>query len=77
MNDTTDGYMADALTGGGIAVSRVEQRFLLARREGKTHPDQWAKAALASSTRDIVELTTRAHDFAERDLPTLEALQVA
>lgn len=70
-------YLASPQTGGGIAVSRVAQRFLLARREGKTHPDQWAKAALASSTRDIAELTKRAHDFAERDLPTLEALQVA
>jgi hypothetical protein len=69
--------LASPLTGGGIGVSRVKQRFLLARREGKAHPDQWATAALASSTHDIAELTKRAHDFAERELRLLETLQVA
>jgi SAM-dependent methyltransferase len=69
--------LASPLTGGGIGVSRDKQRFLLARREGKAHPDQWAAAAVASSTRDIAELTKRAHDFAERELPVLETLQIA
>ena len=69
--------LASPLTGGGIVVGRIKQRFLLARRDGKAHPDQWATAALASSTYDIAELTKRAHDFAERELPVLEMLQVA
>jgi SAM-dependent methyltransferase len=69
--------LASPLTGGGIVVSRVKQRFLQARREGKPHPDQWATAALASSTYDMAELTKRAHDFAERELPLLETLHVA
>ena len=68
--------LASPLTGGGIAVSRIKQRFLLARLDGKAHPDQWATAALASSTHDIAELTKRARDFAERELPVLETLQV-
>jgi len=36
------GYLASPLTGGGIAVSRFEQLFLLALQQGKKKPEEWA-----------------------------------
>ncbi len=44
----TDGRiqtLASPVTGGGVAVSRVQQLFLLALRQGAKSPDEWAKFA--------------------------------
>jgi len=35
-------YLASPVTGGGIALSRFNQLFLLARQQGMTTPEQWA-----------------------------------
>ncbi|MBT2775130.1 class I SAM-dependent methyltransferase [Halomonas sp. ISL-60] len=39
------GYLASPVTGGGISVGAVEQRFLDARRAGMVQPEEWAEAA--------------------------------
>lgn len=39
------GYLASPVMGGGVSVEPVEQRFLDARRAGKTQPEEWAEAA--------------------------------
>ncbi|OWV28387.1 class I SAM-dependent methyltransferase [Halomonas campaniensis] len=39
------GYLASPVTGGGVSVGVVEQRFLDARRAGMVQPEQWAEAA--------------------------------
>lgn len=38
-------YLASPITGGGVGVGSVEQRFLDARREGMAEPEEWADAA--------------------------------
>lgn len=38
-------YLASPVTGGGVAVGRVQQLFLLATSQGKTRPAEWADAA--------------------------------
>lgn len=38
-------YLASPLTGGGVAVTRFEQLFLLAINQGKEQPVEWAQAA--------------------------------
>lgn len=38
-------YLASPVTGGGVTVSRFFQLYLLARSQGKTHPDEWAAFA--------------------------------
>ena len=38
-------YLASPVTGGGIHVNRFRQLFLLAIREGKSEPAEWASAA--------------------------------
>ncbi len=38
-------FLASPLTGGGIAVSRFQQLFLLAQTQNKTSPDEWADFA--------------------------------
>lgn len=35
-------YLASPVTGGGVALSRFNQLFLLARQQGMTTPEQWA-----------------------------------
>ena len=37
------GYLASPLTGGGVAVGRFQQLFLLALRQGRTQPDEWVQ----------------------------------
>ncbi|MDP1749966.1 MAG: class I SAM-dependent methyltransferase [Reyranella sp.] len=37
--------LASPVTGGGVAVSRIQQLFLLALRQGAKSPDEWAKFA--------------------------------
>jgi SAM-dependent methyltransferase len=39
------GYLASPLTGGGVAVGRFQQLFLLALSQGKKQPDEWAQLA--------------------------------
>ncbi|QDX81903.1 hypothetical protein B9N43_11950 [Denitratisoma sp. DHT3] len=36
-------YLASPVTGGGIAVSRFEQLFLLALSQGRKQPSEWAQ----------------------------------
>lgn len=43
--DNTINYLASPLTGGGLAVNRFDQLFLLAARHGCRKPDQFAKFA--------------------------------
>lgn len=38
-------FLASPVTGGGLAVSRFQQLFLLALSEGKKQPDEWADFA--------------------------------
>jgi SAM-dependent methyltransferase len=70
--------LASPVTGGGIAVKRIEQLFLLALRQGKTRPDEWAREAskFVTTGRAAVDLIERARTFAEKRLPTLRALQI-
>ncbi len=37
-------YLASPVTGGGIAVNRFQQLFLLSQQEGKKQPEDWAKS---------------------------------
>jgi SAM-dependent methyltransferase len=39
------GYLASPVTGGGIAVGRFQQLFLLARQHGHKRPEDWARFA--------------------------------
>lgn len=39
------GHLASPLTGGGIAVNRFQQLFLLARQQGLHDPAEWAESA--------------------------------
>ena len=38
-------YLASPVTGGGVAVTRFEQLFLLANASGRTQPNEWAQYA--------------------------------
>lgn len=38
-------YLASPVTGGGIAVNRFQQLFLLARSQGQKQPAEWAQSA--------------------------------
>jgi SAM-dependent methyltransferase len=38
-------FLASPVTGGGVALNRFEQLFLLARAEGMPGPDEWARFA--------------------------------
>lgn len=38
------GYLASPVTGGGIAINRLEQLFLLAISQGKKQPSEWAQS---------------------------------
>jgi hypothetical protein len=72
------GDLASPVTGGGIAVERIEQLFLLALRHGKTQPEEWAREAstFVTTGRAAADLSRQARSFAERRLPTLRALQI-
>ncbi|MFV1591529.1 methyltransferase regulatory domain-containing protein [Phaeobacter sp. JH20_36] len=39
------GFLASPVTGGGVAVDRMEQLFLLGQSEGQTAPNDWAEFA--------------------------------
>jgi hypothetical protein len=51
-------YLASPVTGGGIAVNRFEQLFLLAIGQGKKLPNEWAQATwvtLASQNQRLIK----------------------
>ena len=90
-NDLT--FLASPVTGGGVAVGRFHQLFVLAIQQGKKKPEDWAaivEQVLASQGQKIVkegkpletsehqlaELTSQAHEFANKQLPIMKALQV-
>jgi len=65
-------YLASPVTGGGIAVNRFQQLFLLAMRQGKEQPADWATftwQSLASQNqrvlKDSVALETDEENLAE------------
>jgi hypothetical protein len=65
-------YLASPVTGGGIAVPRFLQLFLLAKAHGNTHPEQWAQftwSLLAMQNQCVIKegvaLTTDSENFTE------------
>jgi SAM-dependent methyltransferase len=51
-------YLASPITGGGIAVNRFQQLFILAINEGKNKPEDWANSAwdlLASQNQRLIK----------------------
>jgi hypothetical protein len=87
------GYLASPVTGGGVAVGRFQQLFLLAQSQGRKQPAEWAQfvwqvlssqghkiikegKTLESAEENLVELSTQASAFAEKQLPILKALQI-
>ena len=87
-------FLASPVTGGGVAVGRIQQLFLMALEQGKKKPEEWAgfvAEILASQGQKIIkegkqletaeeqlaELTSKAHEFALKNLPALKALQIA
>ena len=80
----TDGRiqaLASPVTGGGVAVSRVQQLFLLAWKEGARSPDAWAKFGLDATSGndvdkvDVTDILKEALYFQQR-LPQLAALKL-
>lgn len=73
--------LASAVTGGGVSVSRIEQLFLLAYKQGARTPDAWARFAwdtLAESAVDkppVADILVEALSFLQR-LPHLVALKL-
>jgi hypothetical protein len=90
-NDLT--FLASPVTGGGVAVGRFHQLFVLAIQQGKKKPEDWAAFVaqilasqgqkivkegkpLETSEQQLAELTSQAHEFANKQLPIMKALQV-
>lgn len=51
-------FLANPVTGGGVAVNRFQQLFLLAMQEGKKNPEEWAQATwtfLASQNQRLLK----------------------
>jgi hypothetical protein len=71
-------YLVSPVTGGGVAVPRFFQLFLLAKIQGYTEVEHWAKFAwsLESESKTIAELIALAHDFEQKQLPVLMALGI-
>lgn len=86
-------YLASPVTGGGYHVSRFSLLFLLARAQGRKHPDEWAGFAweilaeqdlkiihegktLETNEENMAELARRARNFAEKQVPILQSLQI-
>lgn len=73
--------LASPVTGGGVPVSRIEQLFLLACKQGARTPDAWARFAwdtLAGSAVDkprVADILVEALSFLQR-LPHLMALKL-
>ena len=69
------GHLASPVTGGGVGVGRFQQLFLLARRQGKEQPAEWAQFAwqvLAAQGQKIVK-EGKPLDSAEENLAELTA----
>lgn len=49
-------FLASPVTGGGVAVNRAEQLFLLARSEGQGQPDDWGSYAWKTLSSEGVAL---------------------
>lgn len=71
----TLGFLASPVTGGGLALDRFEQLFLLALGEGKESPREWADLAwqILSSQGQRVQLDGRALEHPEENLAVLNA----
>lgn len=85
-------YLASPVTGGGIAVSRYQQLFILAKDQGYTEPEHWAQfvwSLLAAQNQPVIknaialeaneglaELINQARSFADKQLPILIALGI-
>jgi SAM-dependent methyltransferase len=70
--------LASPVTGGAVHVSRAEQLFLSALRDGKARPDEWAIAAFEFMPEaDLLDLMEGAKTFANERLPVLQALRIA
>lgn len=87
------GYLASPVTGGGIAVNRFQQLFLLARAQGKPEAE-WAAfvwqmvsaqkqalvkdgKTLSTAEENLAELQGLVDQFVNKQLPILQALQIA
>lgn len=72
-------YLASPVTGGGVAVSRFQQLFLLALTQGRKQPAEWAQHAwqvLASQGQNLVK-EGKALGTPEENLAELTALAKA
>jgi hypothetical protein len=52
------GYLASPVTGGGIAVTQIQQLFLIARQNGSKLPSEWASycwQALAAQGQKLIK----------------------
>lgn len=56
-NGTPVHFLASPLTGGGVAVSRFHQLFLLARRRGEKAPQEWVRSVWAEMAKHGQRLT--------------------
>ncbi len=77
------GVLASPVTGGGVAVDRVEQLFCGAIAAGHVTPESWTTDAIARVTAaggadpgDAAALARGARRFASQRLPVLRALGV-
>ena len=89
--DASVAFLASPVTGGGIAVSRIEQLFLLARRNGQDHRAAFVSSMLQQQGERLVkdgrtieepeanlaELTAQAEDFEQKREPILNALGIS
>jgi len=68
-------YLASPVTGGGIAVPRIHQLFLLALAEGCKTPNEWAEAVwqLLSAQGETLQKDGRALETAEQHVAYLSA----
>ena len=69
------GFLASPVTGGGVAVNRFQQLFLLAISQGKTQPAEWAQlvwALLAAQGQKIVTID-KTLETAEENLSEITA----
>ena len=77
------GVLASPVTGGGVAVDRLEQLFCGAIAAGQTTPEAWMADAQARVTSvggaaigDVAALARGARRFASHRLPVLRALRI-
>lgn len=69
------GYLASPVTGGGVAVNRIQQLFLLSMAQGKKLPNEWAQAVwqtIAAQGQKLVK-EGKALETAEENLAELTA----